>query len=172
MLLQNTKLLMSQHSFLGLKRKNILAVVWLPLIWLMTLMPVSAFALEFRSVAVPKAVLYDAPSSAAKKILLLSQYYPVEIIVNLGDWLKVRDAQGSISWIEAKQLSEKRTVIVIANNAEIRQAADAASGLVATLEKNVALEVVDVKLNNGWLKVKHRDGVTGYILMSSTWGFN
>ena len=90
---------MSQHSFLGLKRKNILAVVWLPLIWLMTLMPVSAFALEFRSVAVPKAVLYDAPSSAAKKILLLSQYYPVEIIVNLGDWLKVRDAQGSISWI-------------------------------------------------------------------------
>lgn len=149
-----------------------LTAAWLSAIWLVALMPVSAFALEFRSVAAPKAVLYDAPSSAAKKVLLLSQYYPVEVIVNLGDWLKVRDAQGSISWIEAKQLSEKRTVIVIVNNAEIRQAADAASGLVATLEKNVALEVVDVKLNNGWLKVKHRDGVTGYILMSSTWGFN
>ena len=135
-------------------------------------MPISALALEFRSVAVPKAILYDAPSSAAKRVLLLSQYYPVEVVVNLGDWLKVRDAKGGISWIEAKQLSSKRMVMVTSNNTEIRQAADAASSLVATLEKDVVLEVVDGKLNNGWLKVKHRDGVTGFILLSSTWGFN
>jgi hypothetical protein len=35
----------------------------------------------------------------------------------------------------------------------------------------VVLDVADTKLSNGWLKVKHRDGITGYILMSSTWGF-
>jgi SH3-like domain-containing protein len=121
-------------------------------------------------VAVPKAILYDAPSSSAKKILLLSQYYPVEIIVNLGDWIKVRDAQGSISWVEAKQLSSKRTVMVNINHAEIRQSAQASSALMATLDKAVVLEVVDLKLNNGWLKVKHRDGIIGYILISSTWG--
>jgi SH3-like domain-containing protein len=139
--------------------------------FILALLPLTATALEYRSVAVPKAILYDAPSSSAKKILLLSQYYPVEIIVNLGDWIKVRDAQGSISWVEAKQLSSKRTVMVNVNRAEIRQSADAKSALVATLEKEVALEVVDLKLNNGWLKVKHRDGVAGYILISSTWGF-
>lgn len=138
----------------------------------MMLMPLMASALEFRSVAVPKAILYDAPSSAAKKTLLLSQHYPVEVIVNLGDWIKVRDAQGSISWVEAKQLSNKRTVIVSSNQAEIREAPDATSSLVATLEKDVVLEVVDAKLNNGWLQVKHRDGATGYILISSIWGFN
>ena len=135
------------------------------------LMSFSASALDFRSVAVPKAVLYDAPSSAATKVLLLSQQYPVEIVVNLGDWLKVRDAEGGLNWIEARQLSNKRTVLVSHNNAEIRQAADATSKLVATLEKEVVLEVADTKLSNGWLKVKHRDGVTGYILISSTWGF-
>ncbi len=141
---------------------------------LITLMltPVLALALEFKSVAVPKAILYDAPSSSAKKILLLSQNYPVEVIVNLGEWLKVRDAQGSISWVEAKQLSAKATVMVTAANAELRSSADAASTLVATLEKDVVLEVVDPKPSNGWLKVKHRDGVTGFILMSSIWGFN
>jgi SH3-like domain-containing protein len=138
----------------------------------LVLLPLTASALEFRSVSVPKAVLYDAPSSSAKKIFLLSQYYPVEIIVNLGDWLKVRDAEGGISWVEAKHLSNKRMVIVIVNQAEIRQAADVSSNLVAMPEKDVLLEVVDVKLSNGWLKVKHRDGVTGYILISSTWGFN
>jgi SH3-like domain-containing protein len=140
--------------------------------FILALLPLSAAALEYRSVAVSKAVLYDAPSSSAKKVLLLSQYYPVEIIVNLGDWIKVRDAQGSISWVEAKHLSSKRTVMVNINQAEIRQAADATSVLVATVEKDVALEVIDLKLNNGWLKVKHRDGAIGYILISSTWGFN
>lgn len=139
---------------------------------ILMLMPVLASALEFRSVAVPKAVLYDAPSASAKKILLLSQYYPVEVIVNLGDWLKVRDAQGGISWVEAKQLSSKRTVMISTNNAEMRLAADAASALVATLEKDVVLEIADPKLNNGWLKVKHRDGVTGFVSISTVWGFN
>lgn len=139
---------------------------------LLALMPISALALDYRSVAVPKAVLYDAPSTAAKKIFLLSQYYPVEVIVNLGEWLKVRDAKGGISWIEAKQLSDKRTVIVTTNNTDIRQAADATSNVVAAVEKNVVLEVLDTNPSNGWLKVKHRDGVTGYILISTTWGFN
>lgn len=136
------------------------------------LSPVLAAALEFKSVAVPKAILYDAPSSSARKILLLSQGYPVEVIVNLGEWLKVRDAQGSINWIEAKQLSGKRTVMVIAANTEIRSSADAVSSLLATLEKDVVLEIADTKLTNGWLKVKHRDGITGFILISSVWGFN
>jgi len=136
------------------------------------LTPLLAEALEFKSVAVPKATLYDAPSASAKKILLLSQNYPVEIIVNLGEWLKVRDAQGAISWVEAKQLSDRRTVMVITANAEIRSGADATSNLLATLEKDVVLEIADAKLTNGWLKIKHRDGITGFILISSVWGFN
>lgn len=151
---------------LSQSRKSVIALITLMLV------PALAAALEFRSVAVPKAVLYDAPSVSAKKVLLLSQGYPVEIIVNLGDWLKVRDAQGGISWLEAKQLSVKRTVLVTLANAEIRSDASAASSLLATLEKDVVLEVVDPKLNNGWLKVKHRDGVTGFVLISSVWGLN
>lgn len=151
---------------LSQSRKSVIALITLMLV------PALAAALEFRSVAVPKAVLYDAPSVSAKRVLLLSQGYPVEIIVNLGDWLKVRDAQGGISWLEAKQLSVKRTVLVTLANAEIRSDASAASSLLATLEKDVVLEVVDPKLNNGWLKVKHRDGVTGFVLISSVWGLN
>jgi SH3-like domain-containing protein len=151
---------------LNYSTKSVIALIALMLV------PTLAAALEFKSVAVPKAVLYDAPSASAKKVLLLSQSYPVEIIVNLGDWLKVRDAQGGISWIEAKQLSGKRTVLVTAVNAEIRSDAAATSSLLATLEKDVVLEVADPKLSNGWLKVKHRDGVTGFILISSVWGFN
>ena len=139
---------------------------------ILALMPSLALALEFRSVAVPKAILFDAPSGAAKKILLLSQDYPVEIVVNLGEWLKVRDAQGSVSWVEAKQLSAKRSVMVNVNAAELRQSAEVGAKLVATLQKDLILDIVDTKPTRGWLKVKHRDGATGYILISSIWGFN
>ncbi len=142
------------------------------LIFMLMWVPITASALDFRSVAVPKAILYDAPSISSKKVLLLSQFYPVEVVVNLGDWLKVRDAQGSMNWVEAKQLSARRSVMVTKNLTEMRARPDIAADLVATLEKDVVLELMDAKANNGWLKVKHRDGVMGYVLVSSTWGFD
>jgi SH3-like domain-containing protein len=137
---------------------------------LLALLPTMASALDFRSVAVPKAVLFDAPSSAAKKVLLLNQHYPVEVVVNLGDWLKVRDAEGSLNWVEAKQLSNKRTVLVKLNQAEIKQSADASAKVLATVDKDVLLELLETKPNNGWLKVKHRDGLIGYMPIGAAWG--
>ncbi|MDR5172427.1 SH3 domain-containing protein [Methylobacillus flagellatus] len=134
------------------------------------LMPVMASAVEFRSVSVPKAVVYDAPSAQGKKTYILSQGYPVEVIVNLGEWLKVRDAQGGLNWIEAKQLANKRTVLVKGGQADIRQAADAASALLGKADKDVVLDMLESPVN-GWVKVKHRDGITGYISASSLWGF-
>jgi SH3-like domain-containing protein len=142
------------------------------LIFALMWMPITASALDFRSVAVSKAILYDAPSSSAKKVLLLSHLYPVEVVVNLGDWLKVRDAQGSMNWVEAKHLSVKRSVLVTKSLTEMRAHPDVGADVVATLEKDVVLELVEANSNNGWLKVKHRDGVTGYVLVSSTWGFD
>ncbi|WP_036300202.1 SH3 domain-containing protein [Methylotenera sp. L2L1] len=142
------------------------------LIFALMWMPITASALDFRSVAVPKAILYDAPSISAKKVLLLSHLYPVEVVVNLGDWLKVRDAQGGMNWVEAKHLSAKRSVLVTKSQTEMRARPDVGADVVATLEKDVVLELVEPKSNHGWLKVKHRDGVTGYVLVSSTWGFD
>lgn len=132
----------------------------------------NAAPLEFQSTAVPKAVLYDAPSVSAKKIFLLSQYYPVEIIVRLNDWMKVRDAEGGINWIQANQLSSKRMLIVNTNQAELRSAADTHSQLLAHLQKGVSIELVDISQNNGWVKVMHRNGIVGFVLASSIWGLN
>ena len=83
------------------------------------LVPAAAWALEFRSVAVPRAVLYDAPSAQANKQFVVSQYYPVEVIVDLGGWLKVRDVKGGLAWIEASQLAARRTVLVTAAEAHV-----------------------------------------------------
>ena len=131
----------------------------------------SAQALEFRSVLPAKAILYDAPSKEASKVYILGAGYPVEIIVNLGDWTKVRDQLGGLSWIENKSLSAKRTVLVIAK-ADVKLAEDPTSALVATVDKDVVLELVSPTIKNGWVKVKHRDGITGFVQSSALWGLN
>lgn len=132
-------------------------------------MPSMASALDFRSISVPKAVLFDAPSAQAKKLFVIWQGYPVEIIVNLGDWVKVRDNQGGLTWVESKNLSPKRTVIVVQGPVEMRQAADGSSDVVSLLDKDVVLDLIEAT-SGGWVKVKHRDGLTGYVQANAVWG--
>ena len=125
---------------------------------------------EFRTIAAPKAILYDAPSAEASKVFILNQGYPVEIIVNLGQWMKVRDQLGGLNWVESKNLTSKRTVLVIAKT-DIKSAEDGSANLVATVEKDVVLGLVSPTAKNGWIKVRHRDGIEGYVQSAEVWGF-
>jgi SH3-like domain-containing protein len=134
-----------------------------------SLMPAIASAIDYRTVSVPKAILYDVPSAQGKKLFLIGQGYPVEVIVDLGDWVKIRDRQGSLNWIDAKQLTTKRSVLVNVDQAEIRQSADASAAILCKLEKDVTLDLMEPP-NNGWVKVHHRDGIVGYVLAASVWG--
>ena len=129
----------------------------------------AAWAQDYRSVSVPRAVLYDAPSLQAKKLFVASQFYPVEVIVIVGDWIKVRDSRGELAWVEAKQLATKRYVVVTAPQAEVRESADEAARPVFRAEKEVALQLLESG-TNGWAHVRHRDGLAGYVQLSKVWG--
>lgn len=128
----------------------------------------AALALDFRSVADSAAILYDAPSTKAQKLFLLSRDYPVEVVVKVQGWTKVRDATGEFGWIENRQLSERRTVLVKASGAEARQSASDAAALVFTAEKGVLFEFL--QHSAGWVKVRHPDGSVGFIKVSQLWG--
>jgi SH3-like domain-containing protein len=127
-----------------------------------------AFALDFRSIAPAAAVLYDAPSLKARKLFILNQGYPVEVVVTLDTWLKVRDATGELAWIEARNLSAQRSVMVKVTHAEVRRAPDENAPVVFIAEQDSLLEVIDTADN--WAQVKHRDGTTGYIRITQVWG--
>jgi len=129
----------------------------------------AALAIDYRSVGVPAAILYDAPSQAGKKLYLIKAQTPVEVVVRLEGWLKVRDAEGTLAWIEAKNLADKRTLVVTAARAEIRQADKDAAAVLAELDKWVAVEFIE-PASPGWAKVRHRDGATGYIRSTQVWG--
>lgn len=128
-----------------------------------------AQALDYRSVEAPVAVLHDAPSTKGKKLYLLKQHTPVELVVRLEGWAKVRDAEGTLAWLEARHLGNRRTVVVTAPRAEIRQADRPEAPLAFQAEKWVALDFVE-PASPGWAKVRHRDGSTGFVKATQVWG--
>jgi SH3-like domain-containing protein len=128
-----------------------------------------AGAFEFRSVAETAAVLYDAPSAKAKKLYVVNQGYPVEVVVLVEGWIKVRDINGDLTWIESKNLTDKRTVMVKVPLAQVRQSADENSPIVFQAQQHVILDLLEVG-SSGWLRVKHRDGQTGFVKAAQVWG--
>jgi SH3-like domain-containing protein len=130
-------------------------------------LPVSAA--EFRSIAEGGTVMYDAPSVKSKKLFAASRYYPVEIVVSIDNWAKVRDSAGELAWVEKKALSERRTVVVTAPVADVRQAASDQSTVAFQAQQGVVLELAEVS-SSGWVKVRHADGMTGYVRINQVWG--
>lgn len=126
-------------------------------------------ALEFQSIAENATVAYDAPSLKARKLFVIGRQYPVEVIVVLPQWVKVRDANGELSWIEKKYLSANRTALVNVPLAEVRQNPDSNAPIVLRAEQNVVFEVIETPAL-GWVKVRHRDGQVGYIRNNQIWG--
>lgn len=127
-----------------------------------------AAAIEYRTVDAA-TVLYDAPSQRGVKLFVIHRGTPVEVVVNIEGWSKVRDAEGGLTWIDKKFLAEKRTLIVVADRAVIRQKAEDGAAMAFEAEKNVVLEYLEPPAA-GWVKVRHRDGVSGYVRANQVWG--
>lgn len=127
-----------------------------------------AWALDYLSVAEP-AAMYDAPSQKALALFAVAAGTPVEAVVTLDAWVKVRDAKGDLAWIEKRSLSQKRTVMVRVDRADVRVQADEKSALAFTAEKDVVLEWLEAG-PLGWARVRHRDGQSGFVKAMQVWG--
>lgn len=113
--------------------------------------------------------MYDAPSVKSKPLFVVMAGTPVELVVSLDGWSKVRDSRGDLAWIEKKHLAEKRNVIVRFDRVLVRAAADDKAGLVFEAERDVVLELVEA-VPGGWVKVRHRDGQSGFLKVPQVWG--
>ena len=138
---------------------------------LLALMPAfnMAHALEYVSVADSAAILYDANSTKAKKLYVISRYTPLEKVVDLKNWIKVRDSSGTMAWIERRAASDKHYVVVNVSVATVRQAPEDKAPVLYQIAQNVVLESLGVN-GGGWVKARHQDGSIGYIKSVQVWG--
>ena len=74
---------------------------------------------DFISVKTKQAILFQGPSNVTEKMFIVTEGYPLEVLVSLKDWKKVKDHNGKISWIESKYTHNERTVLILKDNAAI-----------------------------------------------------
>lgn len=131
-------------------------------------LPAAAQAIEYRSVSEP-AILFDSPSEKGKRLFIVAPGTPLEVVVNLDKWVKVRDAAGSINWIERRALSDKKTVMVTSPRAAVRQRPSSDAPAAFEAVRDVVLDVAGTPAD-GWVPVRHRDGTNGFVRVTEVWG--
>lgn len=130
----------------------------------------AAHAMEFLSVKKASAVMFDAPDLSSKKLFVVGFGYPVESLTDAGNWLRVRDAAGSITWMQRADLDKKRTLLVTAPRVDVRQSAADDAPVVFSVTRDVWLEWQSAP-NAAWVKVRHpQDGAQGFAPIQAFWG--
>jgi SH3-like domain-containing protein len=129
-------------------------------------MPV--WALDFASTLRP-AILYNAPSSTADKVAVISAGYPLEKLVSTAGWAKVRDETGKLAWVEESAISPKRTLLVSAAVAQVMEKPMEDSPTRFRVARGVVLDM-SLPEEGGWVKVRHASGQEGYMRIRDVWG--
>ena len=142
---------------------------WFPLLFFCF---INSFAYaDFMSVNADQAYLHEAPSQSTKKAFIVTKGYPLEVIVSLKEWKKVKDHEGLINWIKTSDLSSKRTVLNLKVDNSIYLEPSSASPMLAKVNENVALDLLDEKKIDDWVKVYSKVGdIEGFIKATDLWG--
>ncbi len=133
---------------------------------------VGAAHADFRQTSEVATVAFEGPSAKATKQFIYSRGTPVEVVVQIEGWVKVRDAQGTLAWVEKKALVERSNVQVKVPSADALVSPDAASPIVFRAENGVLLQLVTPQPANAgaWAQVRHRDGQTGFVRLDALFG--
>lgn len=95
---------------------------------------------------------------------------PVEIIAEFELWRKIKDWQGSESWVHKSMLSGKRSVKVITpgeNNVYAKD--DFKAKIIAKVEDEVVGEIEKCPVNNSFCKIKFVS-ITGWVPRQNLYG--
>ena len=127
---------------------------------------------DFRQTSADATIAFEGPSAKATRQYIYSRGTPVEVVVQIEGWLKVRDAQGALAWVEKKALTDRTNVQVKSPTADALAAPDAASPIVFRAENGVLLTLVTPQPPNAgaWAQVRHRDGQVGFVRVDALFG--
>lgn len=104
---------------------------------------------------------------------IYSDGVPVEVIERKDNWVKVRDFEDDSGWLNKTFLSTHPHAIVKANRSNdesinIRSGPSSESSIVGIAYYGVVFKVLE--LHSGWVKVRHKTGLTGWISSNLLWG--
>jgi len=149
-----------------MKKKSTCFILLLTLA-LLTLHTAAALA-EMVAVRNEDVNMRSSASTSSKVLWRLGQGFPLKVLKRSGEWLQVRDFEGSSGWIHKSVVNRSGHMIVQKRKINIRSSPSTKGRIVAKAGYGVVFKTLEKK--KGWVKVK-QDGVTGWVSSGLLWGF-
>jgi SH3-like domain-containing protein len=151
-------------------------IFWISLLLLLLTWSVcgQAAGITMVSVAGEKVNLRKGPSTQYPIIWELGKGFPLRVIGSQGNWIKVSDFENDVGWIY-KNLVSKKPHLIVQTNKDSRARINIRSGpgtkykIVGKAEYGVVFETL--KRGDGWVKVRHEKGLTGWVKRNLLWGW-
>lgn len=129
----------------------------------------NAEAITLVSVDGENVNLRSGPGGNYSIIWELGRGFPLKVIGSKGDWLKVSDFEGDSGWIYKKLTAKKPHLIVKKKRINVRSGPGSRYKLVGKANYGVVFKTI--KSSKDWVKVKHENGLTGWIKRDLLWGW-
>ncbi len=126
-------------------------------------------AVTMVSVAADNVKMYSDSGEKSPVLWVLGAGYPLSVLDDQGDWLKIQDFVGDTGWVNAAQTDRKPHMVVKADLVELRSGPSKRFKLVGRANNGVVFQTLKVKTS--WVKVKHQSGLTGWIDRTQLWGW-
>ncbi len=150
--------------------RRIFAPTGVALAALFTLAAPLVSAEDFKQTIDAATVAFEGPSTRATKQFIYSRGTPLEVLVTIEGWHKVRDAQGGLVWVERRALGERTQVQVKSAAAvDVHASANEVSPVIFRAEPGVLLTLV-AQPTNAYAEVRTRDGQIGFLRIDSLFG--
>jgi SH3-like domain-containing protein len=129
---------------------------------------------EMLSVKNEDAQLHTGPGETFQVKWKYGKGFPLEIVSQKGEWLKVSDFEEDTGWIYKPLLTKTPHMVIRVNKNQdkkvnIRGGPEEDADIVGEAVYGVVFETLEQK--HGWVKVRHESGLEGWIKRSLLWGF-
>ena len=134
----------------------------------------AAFAAEMVAVVGEDINMRSGPGVEHVVVWTIGSGFPVEIVSTKGEWLQVKDFEGSTGWVHKKTTQKTPHMIVKANKGtdqqiNVRSEPNTQGAVVAKANYGVVFKTLEKK--DGWVRVEHGQGVSGWVDGRLLWGF-
>jgi SH3-like domain-containing protein len=133
----------------------------------LVLVPALCFA-QTVSVKKDNVNVRTGPGTEFPVTMELFKGYPLKVLENKGDWLKIDDFENDKGWIFSALVEPGTTVIVNGKKSvNMRSKPSTSASIVASVDRGVVLTKVATK--GKWVQVKHSQGTVGWIYSPLLW---
>lgn len=112
----------------------------------------------------------SGPGNNYEVVWELGQGYPLMVIDQQEDWLKVADYEDDIGWVKKDQVAEKAYLVVKKKIINIRSGPGENYRVIRQAQQGVVFRTLEKK--DDWVKIRHEEeNVIGWVQRSLMWGW-